>query len=91
MTSANVIEHTIYKDGEEVGSFRKHIMTTYPLYSDLLKYQPLNEHQILAWGYDEDEDYWEDDEPEILETFLRRIRERDLIQYFKGINEKKST
>jgi hypothetical protein len=88
MTSANVIEYTIYKDGEEIDRFRKHLMTIYPLYSDLLKYQPLNEHQILAWGYGEDEDYWEDDEPENLETFLRRIREKDLIQYFKDNDRK---
>ena len=87
MTSANVIEYTIYKNGEEVGSFRKHLMTTYPLYSDLLKYQPLNEHEILAWGYDEDEEYWED-EPQNLETFLRRVREKDLIQYFKDSDGK---
>jgi len=40
-TSANVIEYTIYKDGKEVGNFRKHMMCRLPDYSDLLKYQPL--------------------------------------------------
>jgi hypothetical protein len=83
-TSANVIEYSIFKEGEEVGSFRKHLMCKYPLYSDLLKYQPLNEYEILAWGYDEEEDYWEDENgPKNLETYLKGIREKELIEYFK--------
>ena len=72
-TSANVIEYTILRNGEEVGHFRKNVLTKFPLYSDLLKYQPLNEHQILTWGYDEEEEYWEDGY-ENLEKFLKRIK-----------------
>lgn len=86
-TSANVIMYSIFKDSKEVGTFRKNIMTKYPLYSDLLKYQPLNEHEILAWGYDEEEEYWEDDDGiENLENFLKRVREKELVEYFKSEN-----
>lgn len=81
-TSANVIEFTIYKDGESVGNFRKHMLTRLPDYADLLEYQPLNEHQILSWGYDEEDEYWEDDEMDNLEEFLRRM-----IPYNKKIAE----
>jgi hypothetical protein len=86
MTSANVIEYSIFKNGDEVGQFRKHILTKYPLYSDLLKYQPLAEHEILAWGYNEDDEYWEDDESQNLEKFLKQIRHVDktLVEYFKN-------
>lgn len=90
MTSANVIEYSIFKNGDEVGQFRKHLLTKYPLYSELLTYQPLSDYEILAWGYDEDEEYWEDDKYENLEKFLRRIRlyEKELIEYFKNIDNK---
>ena len=86
-TSANVIEHDIYdKDGKVVGRFRKHMLTRLPLYSDLLKYQPLKDYTILAYGYDEDDEYWEDAEgPQNLEEFLREIRfcDKALNEYFK--------
>lgn len=85
-TSANVIEYDIYnKDGEIVGHFRKHLLTKLPLYSDLLKYQPLSDHTILANGYDEEDEYWEEDEPENLEEFLSimRICDSKLNEYFK--------
>ena len=72
-TSANVIEYTIYKDGEEVGNFRKHMMCRLPDYSDLLKYQPLEEHTILPWGYDEEEDQWEDEEMNLNEFLFAMI------------------
>ena len=41
--------------------FRRNILCRFPEYSDLLKYQPLNEHKITPYGYDEDEEYWEDE------------------------------
>lgn len=62
MTSANVIEYRIEKTGKNVGYFHKNILCKLPDYSDLLKYQPLNEHRITPFGYDEDEEYWEDEE-----------------------------
>lgn len=86
MTSANVVEYRIEKEGKQVGHFRKNLMCRLPEYSDLLKYQPLNEHQITAYGYDEDEDYWEDDSVN-LEEFLKKQSpfEKVIREYFKNI------
>lgn len=54
MTSANVIQYTITKNGNRVGAFRKNVLCRLPEYSDLLTYEPLSEHDIIAWGYDEE-------------------------------------
>ena len=72
-TSANVTEYTIYKGDEQVGTFRKNWLCRLPEFSDLLKYLPLADHEVVRWGYDEEEDYWEE-EPENLETFLRECK-----------------
>lgn len=80
-TSANVIEYTIYKDGKSVGRFSKNVLCKYPDCAELLKYQPLNEHQILCWGYDEEEELWEED-VENLESYLKKM-----IHYNKYIKE----
>ena len=80
-TSANIIEYSIYKDGENVGHFRKHMMCSLPDYADLLKYQPLKDHEIVAWGYDEEEEEWDDD-PVNLDTFLK-----GMVNYNKKIKE----
>ena len=61
MTSTNVVEYDIYKAGKRVGSFRKHLLCRYPDYAELLQYQPLKEHKIQAWGYDEEEEEWSDE------------------------------
>jgi len=83
-TSANSIEYTIYKNEECVGRFRVNIMCRFPDYAELLKYQPLNEHIIQAWGYDEEEDEWED-EPENLEEFLKKMKSNKWLKtYFNG-------
>lgn len=75
-TSANSIEYDIMKDGEVVGHFRKNILCKFPEYSDLLKYLPLEDHTILPWGYDEEEDEWYDEE-ENLRDFLYGMRAFD--------------
>jgi hypothetical protein len=83
-TSANSIEYSIYKDDEQVGHFRVNIMCRFPDYAELLKYQPLSEHTIQAWGYDEEEDEWSDD-PENLEDFLRGMKSNKWLKaYFTG-------
>ena len=91
-TSANVIDYTIYLNSEEdtieplkpVGYFSKHLMCTYPDYAELLKYQPLKDYIIIAHGYDEDEEYWED-ERENLEVFIGRMKTNKYISpYLKG-------
>ena len=83
MTSANVIEYRIERDGKVVGYFRKHLLCKLPGYSDLLKYEPLSEHEITPCGYDEDEDYWEDD-PINLEKYLRQMTRtnKTISEYF---------
>ena len=84
-TSANVIEYTIYKNGKPVGRFSKHMLCKYPDYAELLKYQPLKEHTIQPWGYDEEEEEWSDKEQN-LEKFLKRMAtfNKWLRDYFKG-------
>lgn len=83
MTSANVIEYTIYRDGKSVGSHRQNVMCK-SNYKDLLKFQPLSEHTILTYGYDEEEEYWQEDEEENLEDFLRKVYEKEVREYFKS-------
>jgi len=85
-TSANVIEYRIERNGEPVGNFRKHLLCRLPDFADLLKYQPLNEHVITPWGYDEEEDEWED-LPENLDEFLRSmvISNKKIREYYEGL------
>jgi hypothetical protein len=86
MTSANVIEYTIYKNGKKVGHFRKHLLCKYPDYAELLKYQPLEEHKIQAWGYDEEEEEWEEDIEDLKEFLKKMIYNKWIKAYFN--NEK---
>jgi hypothetical protein len=79
-TSANVIEYNVYRgDGatqpqKRVGYFRKNVLCRLPDYSDLLKYQPLNEHWVESYTLDEDEEYTSDTtQPVRLDVFLRRL------------------
>jgi hypothetical protein len=84
-TSANSIEHSIYKGEKNVGNFRKNVMCRLPDYAELLKYQPLKDHTIQVWGYDEEEETWED-EPENLENFLKPmvVSNRKIREFFNG-------
>ena len=85
-TSANVIEYTIEdRWGETKGHFRKHLLTRLPDYADLLDYQPLQNHNIIAYGYDEEDEYWEE-EPENLREFLYRMRNynKRIKEYFES-------
>jgi hypothetical protein len=71
MTSANVIEYTIFKGEEEVGRHRQNIMCK-RCNDGLEKFQPSNEFTIQAWGYDEEEEIWEGDKRENLEDWLKK-------------------
>jgi hypothetical protein len=74
MTSANVIEYTIYDStGKAVGDHRQNVLCK-TRWHELLKFTPLGSHTIKSWGYDEEEEYWED-EPKNLLTFLQGTRE----------------
>jgi len=68
-TSANVIEYRIERDGKEVGHHRVNVMCK-DHFEDLLKFEPYNKHKITAYGYDEEEEYWEG-KPESLLKFLK--------------------
>lgn len=89
MTSANVIEYTIFKNDEQVGSFRKNCMCRLPEYSDLLKHQPLEEHSIEPWGYDENDEVWYDEEVNLHEfLFKMKNRNKKLKKYFDEKNKR---
>jgi hypothetical protein len=71
MTSANVIEYTIFnKDNEQVGRHRQNVMCL-TCNDGLEKFQPYEDFTIQPWGYDEEEDEWED-EPVNLKEWLSK-------------------
>lgn len=84
-TSTNIVEYDILKNGKVVGHFRKNIMCKFPLYSELLKYLPLQDHEIMPYGYDEEEELWEND-IENLDTFLKRmiLFDKKIREYYKN-------
>lgn len=70
MTSVNTIYYKIEDlDGKRVG---EHSWNFYckPKWEHLLKYEPAEKFTITPYGYDEEEEEWEDP-PQNLETFLR--------------------
>ncbi len=72
-TSANVVEHRIFKDGEQVGKHRQHIMCK-THWDELCRFAPLSDYEIQEHGLDEHEAPWEG--PVVpLEDFLLRIAE----------------
>ena len=75
-------KYTIKRNNETVGYYRQNILCK-SRYHELLKYQPLSDHTITAWGYDEEDELWEN-EPKNLKNFLEKIREKKIIEYFKN-------
>jgi hypothetical protein len=69
MTSANVIEYRIERDGSGVGHHRVNVMCK-EHWEELLKFEPFDQHTIAAYGYDEEEEYWEE-KPISLLKFLK--------------------
>ena len=86
-TSANVIEYRIEKDGKQVGSYRQHLLCK-SHYEELLKYQPLGDHTITSFGYDEDEEYWEG-ETQNLDVYLRKMvgMNKDIKEYYETLGK----
>lgn len=73
MTSANVSNFIIIdKGGIHVGYHRQNWMCK-TRWEELLKYIPSVDYLIQEWGYDEDEELWEE-EPQNLEIFLKRVK-----------------
>jgi hypothetical protein len=73
MTSANVFYLSVYdKDEKRVGLHRYNMLTEFN-YNNLLVHTPHKEHTVLSWGYDEEEEVWED-EIMNLEEFLKKTK-----------------
>jgi hypothetical protein len=72
MTSANVTEYTIRKDGEVVGQHRQHCMC-HTRWHRLFKFTPYSEYTITPHGLDEEEAYWEGD-TQNLRDFMQKIK-----------------
>lgn len=71
-TSANVIEYRVMTlDGRNVGLHRQHLLCK-EHWEDLIKFQPLENHTIQAYGYDEEDEYWESEDIHNLKEFLER-------------------
>lgn len=71
MTSANITKYSIYKNGQKVGQhYQNHLCKTH--WEDLEKFSPPEDFEIKAYGYDEEEEYWEN-KPVNLKAFLDRI------------------
>jgi hypothetical protein len=90
MTSANVIEYTIFKGEEEVGRHRQNIMCK-RCNDGLEKFQPSNDFTIQAWGYDEEEEMWEGDKRENLEDWLKKNTAEITFRKFEEGEEVKLT
>lgn len=78
MTSANVVEYRIFdKKDNEVGGHRQHLMCKSHWEDLLVKYCPAGDFKIQAFGYDEEDEYWEG-EIESLYDFLVQVGEIEL-------------
>jgi hypothetical protein len=75
MTSANVTEYTIYdkETGEEVGTHSQHWYCK-TKWENLLKFQPLENYEILTWWYDEEEEYNEGETVNLKDFVEKRIK-----------------
>jgi hypothetical protein len=83
MTSANVINYSIFENGIEVGSHRQNIMCK-TCNDGLLKFQPPHKFTILSWGYDENENDWYGDEIPLDEFLSKNKAEITFIEFKSG-------
>lgn len=72
MTSANVTEYKVFRNGVEVATHRQHHLCK-DRSRELLRFTPLEEHTIQATWHDEEEEYHES-EPVILLAWLGKQR-----------------
>ncbi len=87
MTSSNVIEYSIFdKFGKSVGHHRQNLMCK-ENYEPLMKFQPFSDYLIQAYGYDEDDEIWEDEPIELsifLSGYLKRERDKKINDILKN-------
>lgn len=73
MTSSNVIEYTIFNKEKEVVCHHRQNIMCHINNDDLMKYIPASDFTIQSWGYDEEDEYWEENEDdENLEEWLSK-------------------
>lgn len=71
MTSANVIEYRIFnKEGKQVGNHRQNFMCKRNN-DGLEKFIPIEDFRIQAFGYNEEEEEWEDPKQVPLNEWLK--------------------
>ena len=71
MTSTHITNFEIRRKDtwEVVGSHRQNYLCK-AHWEDLLKFQPTADFEIQAWGYDEDEDFWEGEWQDLCDFLL---------------------
>lgn len=87
-TSANVIEYRILdKSRNQIGHHRQHLLCTNRS-EELLRFEPLEDHIIQPFGYDEEDEYWEGDEQNLRDFLIKSsVMNRAVKEYFA--NEKR--
>lgn len=83
MTSANVINYTIFKDGIEVGTHRQNIMCK-RCNDSLLKFTTPSDFTILSHGLDEDDMEWFGDEVNLKDWLYENPPEITFIEFEEG-------
>lgn len=74
MTSANVVEYRILFLGTKVGHHYQSLLCK-TKWHQLLRFNPPRDFEIQAYGYDEEEAYWEG-EPKNLRQYLEKVERR---------------
>ena len=91
MSSSNIIQYRILKNGETAGYYKYNISRK-STFEELLKYQPLSEHTVIPWGYDEEEGCWSDEEENLNDFLLSMVHSnKEIREYFvnEELNKKK--
>lgn len=71
MTSANIIEYTIFdKNNKKVGGHRQNVMCM-TCNDGMEKFQPYEDFTIQSWGYDENEEEWENEQINLKEWLIK--------------------
>jgi hypothetical protein len=73
MTSTNVTKFIIFDENKKVVGEHSQSCYCKTHWEDLLIFDPPENHTIVPWGYDEEEEYWIGDEKN-LKDFLIKVR-----------------
>lgn len=96
MTSANVINYIIHRNGEVVGEHRQNLMCN-TQWHKLIDYTPFAEHTITPYGEDEDESPWTGETKNLIDFFSELEKGRftifsiaDMREMIKHIEKQKA-